>query len=86
MAHLCDVRVHVWPIKLEADAMESAGSIEMATGGISVEGNENYIPKFKWHREETCIGFQTGDGFAIDKEPVFEYKVQLTKCGVVICI
>jgi hypothetical protein len=70
MAHLCDVRVHVWPIKAEADAMESAGGIEMATGGFAVEGNEHNIPKIMRHRDKTCVGFQTSNGFAIDKEPV----------------
>jgi hypothetical protein len=86
MAHLHDVRVHVWPIKLDADAMESAGGIEIATSGIAVEGNENIIPKIMRHCDKTCVGFQTGNGFAIDKEPIFQHKVQLMKCGAVVCL
>jgi hypothetical protein len=55
IAHAGDIGLHSWPIISEADGVEGVVSVEVATDGIRVKGNEYDVVKFQWDQLEANI-------------------------------
>ena len=46
--------------------MEGADDVEMAAGGVAVEGDENDIPKDSGDDNQPSVGIRAGNGLAVD--------------------
>ncbi len=71
---------------MQANAMESAGSVEMPANGIAVECNKDNVPESCRDNDQSRIRFRARNGFLINKDVVLQNKVGLAESGVIICI
>jgi hypothetical protein len=85
-AHLLDVQEHPRPVKLQADAMQHAKDIEMATNGIAMECHENDIPTNSRNKLKTGISFGSSNWLAVDQDPIFNFDMQQPQGLVIVCI
>jgi hypothetical protein len=74
-AHLLDVQEHPRPVKLQANAMQRAKDIEMATNGIAMECHENDIPINSRNKLKTGISFGSSNWLAVDQDPIFNFDM-----------
>ncbi len=70
VSHPCDVSKHMRPIEMQANAMESAGGIEMPVNGIAVECNKDNVPESCRDDDQLRVRFEASDGFPINKDVV----------------
>jgi hypothetical protein len=71
---------------MQANAMESAGGVEMPANGIAVERNKDDVPESCWDNNQSCVRFRARNGFPINKDVILHNKVGLVESNGIICI